>query len=56
MFDLKKIIFFICLSLSFKNGDKKAYQIFNNKNEKVTYYDMLKEISKADIIFFWRTS
>ena len=32
--------------------DKPAYQIFNNKGEKVDYTTMLNDVAKGDIIFF----
>jgi len=51
---LKKILLSIavitCL-FSFK-GDKKAYQIFNQKGKKASYSKILKELETADIILF----
>ena len=39
------------LLFSFK-GDKKAYQLFNQKGKQTTYAKLLKEVETADIILF----
>ncbi|MCJ7446844.1 MAG: ChaN family lipoprotein [Bacteroidales bacterium] len=50
-----KLFFLILLIFFFNNvaaQDKPAYRIFTGEGRKADYGDMLKEVSKADVIFF----
>ena len=51
---MKKILtfVFIYLALIAFKSDKPAYRIMNEEGKKVKYEKMLKEISKADVVFF----
>lgn len=48
------IIFLLVLSTSFSahSQHKKAYKLFNEKGNKVSYKKMLKKMEKADIVLF----
>jgi len=41
---------FVCFNLNAQS--KKAYQIYNIKGHKISYNRMLKQLAKADIVFF----
>lgn len=47
---LPALAIILCL-FAFK-GDKKAYQVFNQKGKKSSYSKILKEVESADIILF----
>jgi len=45
-------IFSICFCFSLNAQSKKAYQIYNIRGHKISYNKMLKQLAKADIVFF----
>ena len=52
---MKKIILSLLISfiaISSQAQDLKAFAIFNKDGKEVTYNEMIKEISKADVVFF----
>ncbi len=49
---LYSVLFFITISSSLFAQDKPAYKIFTGEGRKADYKDMIKEISKADVVFF----
>jgi len=46
------IVVLMAFSLMAMKSDKRAFQIFSTKGKVVAYKDVLKAISKADIVFF----
>jgi len=48
------IIFTILISFSGFTKKKSAYKLYNAKGHKVSYKKMLKQLAKADVVFFWR--
>ena len=46
------IVVVMAFSLMAMKSDKRAYQLFSSKGKTVEYKDVLKAISKADIVFF----
>jgi len=46
------IVVVMAFSLMAMKSDKRAYQLFSSKGKTVKYKDVLKAISKADIVFF----
>lgn len=49
---LSAALFFIALSWSLPAQDKPAYKIYTGTGKKADYSDLLKEVKKADVIFF----
>jgi uncharacterized iron-regulated protein len=49
---LSPILLALLLSMSAFSQDKPAYKIFKSEGKKTDYADMIKELSKADIVFF----
>jgi len=49
---LLTIVLVYAISLQSFSQDKPAYKIFTGEGKKADYGDMIKEISKADIVFF----
>jgi len=49
---LLTIVLVFTISLQSFSQDKPAYRIFTGEGKKADYGDMIKEISKADIVFF----
>jgi uncharacterized iron-regulated protein len=49
---LLSILFFLFLSSSSPAQDIPAYKIFTGEGKKADYKDLLKEIMKADVVFF----
>ncbi len=52
MIKLFSLIFSICFILSGFSQKKEAYKLYNTKGKKVSYKKMLKQLSKADVVFF----
>lgn len=50
----KKILFLLSfiIATSIFAQQKKAYQIFKSNGHKITYKKMLKQLAKADVVFF----
>ena len=46
------LLMFIGLSFNLSGQDKPAYRIFTGEGKPVNYEEMIKSISKADVIFF----
>jgi len=46
------IVVLMAFSLMAMKSDKRAFQLFNTNGKVVAYKDVLKAISKADIVFF----
>jgi uncharacterized iron-regulated protein len=46
------IIFFLTISFQSFSQDKPAYKVFTGEGKKADYYDIIRDISKADVIFF----
>jgi uncharacterized iron-regulated protein len=49
---LPAILIGLLISINTFSQDKPAYKIFTGEGKKTDYGDMLKEISKSDIVFF----
>lgn len=49
---LTAILITLLISISTYSQDKPAYKIFTGEGKKADYGDMLKELSKSDIVFF----
>lgn len=49
---LSAILFFFVLSLNSFSQDKPAYKIFTGEGKKADYGDIIKEASRADVVFF----
>jgi uncharacterized iron-regulated protein len=49
---LFSFLFILTLSLQSFSQDKPAYNVFTGKGKKADYGDIIKEISKSDIVFF----
>lgn len=49
---LPAILFILAISLESFSQDKPAYKVFTGEGKKARYSEMLKELSKADIVFF----
>jgi uncharacterized iron-regulated protein len=46
------VLFFIVLSLQSFSQDKPAYKIYTEEGKKADYRELLKEVMKADVVFF----
>ena len=49
---LSALLFILALSLQSYSQDKPAYKVFTGEGEKADYEDILKEVMKADVVFF----
>ncbi|MCX6322497.1 MAG: ChaN family lipoprotein [Bacteroidia bacterium] len=49
---LSALLFILPLSLQSYSQDKPAYKVFTGEGKKVDYKDILKEVIKADVVFF----
>jgi len=49
---LSVLILTLLISLTAYSQDRPAYEIFKGEGKKADYGDLLKELSKADIVFF----
>ena len=49
---LSAILVILAIYLQSYSQDKPAYKIFTGEGKKASYGDMIKELSKADIVFF----
>jgi len=52
MTKLFSLIFSVCFIVSGFSQKKEAYKLYNSKGKKVSYKKMLKQLSKADVVFF----
>lgn len=52
MMKLSAILFILAISLQSFSQDKPAYKVFTGEGKKADYEDILKEIMKADVVFF----
>jgi uncharacterized iron-regulated protein len=52
MTKLFSLIFTVCFIVSGFSQKKEAYKLYNSKGKKVSYKKMLKQLSKADVVFF----
>ena len=46
------ILFILAISLQSFSQDKPAYKIFTGEGKKADYDDIIKELVKADVVFF----
>lgn len=49
---LSVILLFISLTVTLSGQDKPAYKVFTGEGKKSDYGDIVKEISKSDVVFF----
>lgn len=49
---LSSILFFLALSSSLFSQDKPTYKVFTGEGKNADYKDILKEVIKADVVFF----
>ncbi len=49
---LSALLFILALSLQSYSQDKPAYKVFTGEGKNVDYKDILKEVIKADVVFF----
>jgi uncharacterized iron-regulated protein len=49
---LSALLFILVFSLQSFSQDKPAYKVFTSEGKKADYKDLLKDVMKADIIFF----
>jgi uncharacterized iron-regulated protein len=49
---LAALLFILALSLRSFSQDKPAYKVFTSEGKKADYDDILKEVMKADVVFF----
>ena len=49
---LSTIFFILAFSLQSYSQDKPAYKVFTGEGKKADYGDMIKELSKAEIVLF----
>jgi len=52
MMKLSALLFILAISLQSFSQDKPAYKVFTGEGKKADYGDLLKDIRKADIVFF----
>jgi uncharacterized iron-regulated protein len=52
MMKLSALLFILSISLQASPHDKPAYKVFTGEGKRTDYKDLLKEIMKADVIFF----
>jgi uncharacterized iron-regulated protein len=52
MIKLSTLLFILTISLQSFSHDKPAYKVFTGEGKKTGYKDLLKEIMKADVVFF----
>jgi uncharacterized iron-regulated protein len=49
---LSAILFILAISLPSFSQDKPAYKVFTGEGKKADYEDIIKEVLKADVVFF----
>jgi uncharacterized iron-regulated protein len=49
---LSALLFILTISIHLFSQDKPAYKIYTGEGKKTDYKDLLKEIMKADVVFF----
>ncbi|TAL66024.1 MAG: iron-regulated protein [Bacteroidetes bacterium] len=49
---LSALLFILVISLQSFSQDKPAYKVFTGEGKKADYEDLLKEVTKADVVFF----